>query len=309
MPSNSTPVLFLIFNRPDLTRKTFEKIRTYKPKRLFIAADGPRAGHPGEEALCKQCIEATQCIDWDCEVHRLERKENLGCRVAVSSAISWFFDHVEEGIILEDDCMPDPSFFSFCSEMLEYYRDAENIGIVSGDNFLERPCPDSYYFTSYPQIWGWATWRRVWRHYDVDIAAWNGNPRSLAPHIKRRRVRSHFAGRFNSVKWGGKDTWDFQLVHLCFSRGLYCINPAKNLVTNIGFDERGTHTQAKDQRLVLPDSRMEFPLRHPRAIRIDEQANRLVETCVQKVPPFFYSKWLRSIKKRYRRVCQFIFPR
>lgn len=290
-------VLLLIFNRPDLTSKAFACIKAYQPQKLFIASDGQRADHPGEERLCKESIEATQCIDWECEVHRLERKENLGCRVAVSSAISWFFKHVEEGIILEDDCLPDSSFFLFCSDMLEYYRKDEKIGIVSGGNFQKYPCRESYYFTRYPLIWGWATWRRVWQHYDVDLASWNGDPRSLFPYIKRHSVRRFFKGRFDSVKWKHKDTWDFQLAHLCFSRGLYCINPAKNLVANIGFDDRATHTRIKGDAWVPPAFTLDFPLRHPSRIEIDEKADLYTETYIQKISPDILASFRKRIHK------------
>lgn len=302
MKAISASVLFLIFNRPDLTRRNFEVIRRARPPRLFIAADGPRTDHPSDAALCKEARDATRCVDWECEVHRLERKENLGCRRAVSNAISWFFDHVEEGIILEDDCLPDLSFFVFCTELLKHYRDSEKIGVISGDNFQKRPCRDSYYFTRYPNYWGWATWRRVWQNYDVDIQSWNGDPASLSPYIQRHRVRRYFAGRFNAVKWNNKNSWAFSLVHLCFSRRLYCINPAKNLVANIGFDERATHTRVKGDTWLPPAGSLDFPLSHPSRIEIDEKADFNIETTVYRISP----NLLASLRKRLRKFCTFL---
>lgn len=283
MQIESAAVLFLIFNRPDLTRHTFERIRMARPRKLFIASDGPRAGYPGEEDLCRDAREATYAIDWECEVHRLDRETNLGCKLAVSSAITWFFNHVEEGIILEDDCLPDLSFFRFCSELLEHYRNNHSIGIISGDNFQLKPGQDSYYLSKYPHIWGWATWRRFWQHYDVELSAWNGDPNSISPYLQHRRVRKHFAKRFDAVKYGNKDTWDFQLAHLCFQLRAHCINPSNNLVANVGFDERGTHTRTKGDSLTPPACKMEFPLRHPESIEIDGCADRYTETHVLKI--------------------------
>ncbi len=302
MDTLSAPVLLLIFNRPDLTRQTFEAIRRARPPRLFIASDGPRKDQPDDEALCQEARDATQRVDWECEVHRLNRNENLGCRRAVSSAISWFFDQVEEGIILEDDCLPDLSFFPFCTALLERYRDSEKIGVISGDHFQEHSCGNSYYFTRYPNCWGWATWRRVWQNYDANIPSWNGDAASLQPYIKRHHVRRYFAGRFNAVKWKNKNSWAFGLCHLCLSRQLYCINPAKNLVANIGFDERATHTRVKGDTRVPAAASLGFPLSHPSSIEIDEKADFETETLVFRISPSV----LASLGKRIRKFCTFL---
>jgi hypothetical protein len=167
----NTPVLFLIFNRPNTTEQVFEAIAKAKPRCLFVAADGPRTDKEGEAEKCQAVRDIIKRVDWDCEVKTLFREQNLGCKEAVSSAITWFFEQVEEGIILEDDCLPSDSFFSFCAELLEKYRDDKRIMMISGDNFQDgiQRGDASYYFSSVPWIWGWATWRRAWRLYDREM--------------------------------------------------------------------------------------------------------------------------------------------
>ena len=163
------PILFLIFNRPQLTARVFAAIREAQPSQLYVAADGPRSNRPGEADLCEQARRVINGVDWPCEVKTLYRQENLGCRQAVSSAITWFFDNVEAGVVLEDDCLPIESFFRFCSELLIRYRDDTRIGMISGNNHGFRIYDDSlsYSFSKHGAIWGWASWRRAWRLYDT----------------------------------------------------------------------------------------------------------------------------------------------
>lgn len=161
----------MIFNRPDLTKISFEKIREYKPNLLYIAADGPRKDHKNEKELCDQARNIIEKIDWKCELKTLFREKNLGCKLAVSSAISWFFEHEEQGIILEDDVLVEFSFFTLCEELLEKYKNEEKISMISADNFSFGKCKTqgSYHFSYYSHVWGWATWRRAWKDYDVDL--------------------------------------------------------------------------------------------------------------------------------------------
>ena len=155
-------VLFIIFNRPETTQRVFDAIRLAKPTRLYIAADGPRENKTGEKELCEQARKIAQNVDWDCEVKTLFQKENLGCGKAVSHAISWFFENEDMGIILEDDCLPHQSFFKYCEELLEKYKNNDRIGIISGNNFQKKRKIGSfsYYFSDIVNIWGWATWAR-----------------------------------------------------------------------------------------------------------------------------------------------------
>lgn len=305
------PILFIIFNRADLTSRVFERIREQRPGQLFIAADGPRTSKPDELNHCSETREVTRNIDWPCEVHRLERDVNLGCKIGVSSAISWFFEHVEQGIILEDDCLPDATFFPYCSELLERYRYETKVGLIGSNQFCpksERPnYSSSYYFSKYPHIWGWATWRRVWQNYDVNIKNWTCDRKSLSS-ISNPRVRKHFASRFDRVYSGAKDIWGFQLVHLCLSSGLLAINPIVNLVENIGFDERATHTNKSDHNQIIPKTEsMLFPLSHPNEIKADQKSDLFTETFVCMVPPNNWVAFLWSLRKRMRKLNKMLF--
>ncbi len=169
-----SPILLLVFNRPDTTRQVFETIRAARPPRLYVAADGPRPGRAGEAERCAEVRELTTQIDWPCELKTLFRNENLGCKIGVSSAIDWFFQNEPEGIILEDDVVPLPSFFLYCDVLLDRYRNDIRVGVISGSNLVSNHLmlEESYFFSRYNHIWGWASWRRAWDHYDVTMASW-----------------------------------------------------------------------------------------------------------------------------------------
>lgn len=243
MDNLHTPILFLIFNRPEETRRVFAAIRQARPTRLFIAADGPRHDVVGEEDLCRQTREIVKEVDWPCEVVSLFREENLGCREAVSSALAWFFQQVEEGIILEDDCLPAESFFHFCELMLDKYRNDSRIMMIAGSNFSfgQSLEDDSYYFSNFVFIWGWATWRRAWQKYPVPNISPNFiiDNNVIADRYRRRRIRLWLKKMIVDAFAGRLDTWDAQLTHtLSINRGLSIV-PLKNQVSNIG--ESGTH--------------------------------------------------------------------
>jgi hypothetical protein len=262
------PVLFLIFNRPDLTRRVFNQIRVARPHQFFIAADGPRADHPDDAALCVAARAVVAQVDWDCEVHTLFRDENLGCKQAVSSAITWFFEHVEEGIILEDDCLPDPTYFRYCAELLDYYRDDERVMVISGNNFQKgnKRSAYSYYFSCYNHIWGWATWRRAWKHYDGSLRCWPAlNDSSWLLDTLGSEAAAHYWSRIFDRAYAGEiDSWGYPWTFSCWARrGLSCL-PQGNLVTNIGFGEAATHTtDAGSKGANVPVTPMPFPLCHP----------------------------------------------
>lgn len=167
----STPIALIIFNRPDLTIRVFSKIARAKPKTLFVIADGPRSDHPGDIKKCAEARSIIESVDWDCTVHKNYSDINLGCGRRLASGISWVFEKVEEAIILEDDCLPHPTFFRFCKELLERYRDDERIMQINGQNFQHKSMRTSYsYLFSYSNnCWGWATWRRAWQHFDMEM--------------------------------------------------------------------------------------------------------------------------------------------
>ena len=241
----NVPVLFLIFNRPDTTQQVFDEIRKAQPVQLYVAADGPRKDQPADYDLCKKTREIIRQVDWECKVSTLFREENLGCKRAVSSAIDWFFSKVEEGIILEDDCVPDQSFFPFCQILLERYRDDERVMMMSGMNYLfnKVEMDESYFFSRYYAIWGWATWKRAWSLYDCKMSGWpRYNSQDYLHHIYcHSKIADFLCDLFQKTYSNQIDTWDIQWAYTCiFNHGL-SICPKYNLVSNIGVT--GTHVE------------------------------------------------------------------
>jgi hypothetical protein len=262
-------VAFLIFNRPDTTVRVFEEIRRVRPSKLLVVADGPRADRPGESDKCQAVRAVIDTVDWPCEVLKNYSEVNLGCKMRVSSGLDWVFEQVEEAIILEDDCLPDQSFFPFCDELLERYRDDERVIMISGDNFQDGnwTTEESYYFSRYTHIWGWASWRRAWRNYDVEMKEWpiqkkNGLLKKVFPDSIISRYR--WKRIFDSVYDGSIDTWDYQWLLACWKQGGLSCLPKSNLISNIGFGPEATHTSSTEsggvaRMTVVP---IVFPLRH-----------------------------------------------
>ncbi len=241
----NTPVLFIIFNRPQYTKQVFEVIRSVKPTKLFVAADGPRTDKEDDVRLCQEARNVIN-VDWECEVLTLYREKNLGCKQAVGSALTWFFKHIEEGIILEDDCLPNASFFEFTSLMLERYKNDNRVGMITGSNLLESESRDTYYFTQTTYIWGWATWRRAWNKWDVEMKQWPSlKNKGFAKEVfKDKNVAGFFSDYFDMAYDGRANTWDIQWLFASVLHKQLCIVPSKNLVTNIGV--YGTHTNIRD---------------------------------------------------------------
>ena len=237
----STPIGLLVFNRPELTEVVFREIARVKPERLFIIADGPRSQQ--EEQKCRRVREIVGKVDWDCDVRTDFSVRNLGCGRRESSGFSWVFSQVEEAIFLEDDTLPDPSFFRFCQELLDRYRHDSRIMQISGNNFEPslRRTPYSYYFSRYPHCWGWASWRHAWNYYDYNMKSWPefkaaGLLSSLFDNPEEVRYWTSvfdrtYANPINQVA----DTWDYQWVYAMLSQNGLSVNPNDNLVTNIGF--------------------------------------------------------------------------
>lgn len=260
-------ILFLIFNRPDTTKQVFEEIRKAQPPRLYIAADGPRDHKLGEKDLCEETRAIKDKVDWDCEVKTLFREKNLGCGKAVSQAISWFFENEEEGIILEDDILPHPDFFAYCEELLEKYRNDETIATIDGRNHLYGAVKsfDSYGFLYYPHIWGWATWRRVWNKYNINLKtiSWNKIAKNLKNLGLNRSAIRYWYQIFLTMKYRPLDTWDYQLSFMSMHNGLLNIMPYYNITRNIGFDDRATHTTIVDDKEATLKTESILPLKHP----------------------------------------------
>jgi hypothetical protein len=251
-----TAVLFLIFNRPDVTRRVFEAIRQVRPKKLFIVADGPKMDRQSEAEKCAAARAVVEKVDWSCQVRRNYAETNMGCGRRIASGIAWIFDQVEEAIILEDDCLPDPTFFTFCEALLEFYRHDTRVMHIGGNNFqggIKRG-PYSYFFSKYNHIWGWATWRRAWKYFDHSLATWP-SMRKSGEHLQL------FDSKEECIYWSAIfdqmvgpqpiDTWDYCWTYACFTQGL-SVYPNTNLVSNVGFNSDATHTLDKSPISELP---------------------------------------------------------
>jgi hypothetical protein len=263
----NTPVAILVFNRPDLTRRVFDVVAAQRPPTLLVVADGPRAQRDGEAQRCAQVRAIFDKIDWPCDFRTNFASENLGCRRRVSSGLDWVFQQVDRAIILEDDCLPHPTFFPFCHELLERYRDEPKVMHITGDNFQPPgwTCPDSYYFSRYASIWGWATWRRAWKLYDVNINRWSEMKSSnwLSTYLTNPREVEFWSHSFDSVHSKGFDTWDHQWTFACMTNNSIGATPAVNLIENIGFGPEATHTLSAGPAANHPSQPLSFPLRHP----------------------------------------------
>jgi hypothetical protein len=264
----TTPVAFIIFNRPDTTQKVFDEIAKARPLKLLVIGDGARENRPGEAERVAATRAIIQKVNWPCEVLCNFSDLNLGCKVRVSSGIDWVFEQVPEAIILEDDCLPDPSFFRFCQELLEKYREDHRVGMISGDNFQfgRRYNEDSYYFSRYMHIWGWATWRNRWiGSYDVRMSDWPSmrNSTPLLDILDDTREVAIWKDIFEKTYEGRIDTWDHQWSYANWIRGRLNILPAVNLISNIGFGVDATHTVRGNHLANLATHTMSFPLSHP----------------------------------------------
>ena len=273
-----SPILFLIFKREDTTRRVFERIREVQPPKLYIAADGPRLDRPDEIAKCEATRKVVENIDWPCEVHRLFRDENLGCGKGVSSAITWFFEHEEQGIIIEDDILPHIDFFQYCDEMLERYKNDERIQVISGFSRFSRTGHKSnvsYYMSVYMDIWGWASWRRAWNTYTFDVNIFDDN--QLRMKLSERLHPSsakYFWHIYTLMKDFQIDTWDFQFFLCQHYYGKFSIVPFVNMIENIGMGgPDATHTVKNNSKISSKVSRSPYPVVHPSILKNDKKAD------------------------------------
>ena len=276
-----TPVAFIIFNRPDTTQRVFQEIRKARPPLLLLIADGRRPDHSSDEEQCARARAIVDQVDWDCEVRRNYSEINLGCKKRVSSGLDWVFREVAEVIVLEDDCLPHPTFFQFCEDLLQKYRDDDRIGHIGGVNFQfgRKRGPYSYYFSRYTHIWGWASWRRAWRGYDPSLAFWpKAREEKLLQHfLSDRLLVSYWTNIFQKVYERQIDTWDYQWTYHCWARNRFAIIPNVNLISNIGFDANATHTMGQSKFNNMKAEDMKFPLFHPPFITRDSAADGYTE--------------------------------
>ena len=265
-----SPVLLIGFNRPDNMSQVFAQIRKAKPDVLYIAVDGPRESKEGEEKKCEECRSFAKQVDWPCEVHTLFREKNVGCALGVSGAISWAFENEDRLIILEDDCVPDISFFSFCDNMLEMYKDDTRVWQVCGRSYHPNSSffdKSDYIFSHYAHIWGWATWKRCWAHFDLYMKDF---PEYIkqggAYNVFQSQELAKYANRFNervynNIEYVSSHTWDYQWSYTKEKNGALGIVPRFNLIKNIG-TESGAHANGAYVD-TLPFSSMPNEIRHP----------------------------------------------
>ena len=312
----STPVLLMTFNRPEKTKNVLLQIREAKPAKLYISSDGPRVDVPSDAALVRRVRELIQLIDWDCDVKTLFRDSNRGGPLACSEAISWFFSQESEGIILEDDTLPNPSFFEFCSQLLHRYRNDPSIWVISGNSFTSgRAWGDgSYYLTKYPLLWGWATWRRAWSRFDLELEFcptmrvsrnWKLLHQNYAERLYWSRIFNH-AYRKESVHW------DYSWMATIWFYGGLSITPNFNLVSNIGFGEGASNCLDADSELSNCPSYEFSSLDHPRALRLINAADRatfeerFLGFSLYNWRSFFYlskyflREYMKDLKRRFR---------
>lgn len=279
MFSLTTPVALLVFNRPEQTSRVFAAIREARPAQLLIVADGPREDITDDAALCTEVRRLVEKVDWPCEVMKNYSDKNLGCGVRPATGITWVFEQVEEAIILEDDCLPHPTFFKYCQELLERYRYDERIMHIAGNNSLvgSNKGDYSYYFSMFPHCWGWATWRRAWRHFDFDMKLFTKVSAEgwLDCIYSDNSASKYWLTTFREVCGSHKKhIWDYQWTFACLTCSGLSILPNWNLISNIGFGAAATHTKDVDSRFAqLPITPMKFPLCHPPFVIRDSQAD------------------------------------
>ncbi len=283
-----TPVVFIIFNRADTARRVFEVIRRARPPRLFVIADGPREERAGEREMCLEARAIIDQVDWDCQVETDFSEVNLGCRRRVTSGLNWVFSKVDDAIILEDDCLPDPSFFGFCEELLERYRDDERVMHIAGTNFQfgnrqsrKRGSSSGYYFSRYNHCWGWATWRRAWSKFDESMRCW--------PEVRSRGYLTdiltgdewavpYWERSFQDVYNGRIDSWSFVWTLSCWVNNGLTILPHINLISNIGFNLQGAHTINRRSRFAnMKTGSIALPLAPPPVMVRDRIADRYTQ--------------------------------
>ena len=288
-----------MYNRAESVEKVVNILRDLKPLNLFISADGPKNSKEDIEA-CSNARKIIESIDWECTVKKNIQANNLGCRHAMAEGITWFFDHVTEGIVLEDDCVPDQSFFYYVEDLLERYRYTEEVFVISGSNFgvVPEDWPYSYYFSRYMNCWGWATWRRAWKYFDNDMNDWRDTEKKSSLELY---IEKEFCGYWRTIlnKCYKKklDSWAYLWTFSCWYNNGLAILPTKNLIKNIGVGDDATHTKRRIKTLGVKRSKIQLPLAHPSEITRLKAVDILIEKKAHSGP----------LWKRYARVAKELF--
>ncbi len=309
----NTPIIFLIFKRKKETSLVFEEIRKIKPSKLFIVADGPR--NEEEKILSSETRKIVDKIDWECEIYRNYSDINLGCRERVISGINWAFEKIDRAIILEDDCLPNQDFFRFSEEMLEKYKDNENIMHIGGSNFQDNNKEfinsikgDSYYFSNIAQIWGWATWKKAWNKYDSNMITWEKikDKKDFIKHFPNKYIYQYWKYFFEKMHRNEFDTWDIAWTYTCFKENGLCIMPKVNLIENTGSDA-STATHKSNNLTHIKTSALIFPLTHPNIIKENRIADKYtykrvygVNTNIRNVLKSYMKHYLPSLFEKIK---------
>jgi len=275
-----TPVVFIIFNRYEYARKVFQQIRKVAPAKLFVIADGARAGVEGEKEKVQRTREIVKDVDWECDVYCNFAEKNMGCGARISSGLDWVFSETDRAIILEDDCMASESFFYYAQELLERYQDDERVTFIAGTSYVEKEFSfdASYTFSYFHNVWGWASWARAWKLYDKEMSSW---PEVRKTNMLRRqfgfRMALQWEDSYASIMKHEIDTWDYQWEYAQQLVNGLSIVPKVNMIENIGLFS-GTHmdseTEHHRKELELRRGEMDFPLVHPRKVERNKKFDR-----------------------------------
>jgi len=278
------PVLFIIFNRTELAIETFKSIKKYQPTELYIVADGARKGKEGEKEKCDYTRQTIlKQIDWDCNIHKLFREENVGCGLSVSGGISWMFESENYGIVIEDDCSPSLDFFLLCEDLLPRYKDCDNIMQINGFNPVAATEEGSgYSFSRYPKIWGWATWKRAWAYFDISMKEWetyrNNNKMNKQFPLFERWIHQYVWNKYYEELQNviSPRAWGIQWSVSVFSRDGLCIVPDVNLIVNTGEGIDATNCDVVDPLISKCKlGKFIFPIQHPKKIGLNIKTNRM----------------------------------
>ena len=303
-----TPVIMSIFHRPEWIKQVFDQVAKARPSKLFLFADGARENRPQEKKACQEALNVVENIDWDCEVHRNYSEVNLGNRKRISSGINWAFEHVDEAIFLEHDCLPGEDFFRFMDEMLDRYRNSDEIMTIAGFNpFGKVDCKSDYLFSKYGNSWGWATWKKNWQLYDPYIQNWPKNRRQKDPYngFLNKDERNVMSFHLDCVYKNDVDAWDYPWDYCRFLNNKLFIIPRVSLIQNIGFDPDSENTKDTNNPMIhIKACKLDFPLKHPEKINRDtefEKRHFSIEggKIIHKLPYYRLKKRIKWMLKRF----------
>lgn len=279
----NTPIAVFTFNRPQLTERLLGVLAQVKPRRILVVSDGPRPHVPIDDEKCRAVRELFDNLDWECQVERNFSEKNMGSFPRNSSGLNWVFEQVEEAIILEDDCLPELSFFPYCEELLAKYRHDPRVGLISGNNFLDsryHPKSPSYFFSGYATTWGWASWRRTWLQVDYNMPYWSDfrDSGALGSTLSTLKEEKYWRAIYDQIQVGKrKNAWDYQLILTCIKLKLLTIVPSVNLVSNVGFGDDATNCLNSESHLANTQVHpLHFPLSHPEEVRKSPRIDHLI---------------------------------